>query len=73
MLGWCSGGRSPSRTSSDSSDPDETVLDLAAGYCEFINALHCRDKIAVDLNPAVAEMAAPEVRVVAGLGHRSPR
>lgn len=44
--------------------PDDTVLDLAAGYCEFINAIECGAKIAVDLNPTVAEMAAADVRVV---------
>lgn len=44
--------------------PDDTVLDLAAGYCEFINAIECRTRIAVDLNPTVAEMAADGVRVV---------
>lgn len=30
---------------------DATVLDLAAGYCEFINNIECGRKIAVDLNP----------------------
>lgn len=44
--------------------PDDTVLDLAAGYCEFINAVRCGTKIAVDLNPTVTEMAGPGVRVV---------
>jgi SAM-dependent methyltransferase len=32
-------------------DPKSTVLDLAAGSCEFINAIHAERKIAVDLNP----------------------
>ncbi len=45
-------------------EPEDTVLDLAAGYCEFINAIQCATKIAVDLNPTVAEMASPGVRVV---------
>lgn len=31
--------------------PSETVLDLGAGSCEFINAIRCERKIAVDLNP----------------------
>jgi ubiquinone/menaquinone biosynthesis C-methylase UbiE len=30
---------------------EDTVLDLAAGSCEFINACHATNKIAVDLNP----------------------
>jgi SAM-dependent methyltransferase len=32
---------------------EDTVLDLAAGRCEFINACQGRQKIAVDLNPEV--------------------
>lgn len=44
--------------------PDDTVLDLAAGYCEFINAISCGTKIAVDLNPTIAETADPDVRVI---------
>jgi len=43
--------------------PDDTVLDLAAGYCEFINHVQCGTKFAVDLNPTVREMAAPDVQV----------
>lgn len=30
---------------------NDTVLDLGAGRCEFINAIRCARKIAVDLNP----------------------
>lgn len=37
---------------------NETVLDLAAGYCEFINNIECKEKIAVDLNPQTKKMAA---------------
>jgi SAM-dependent methyltransferase len=43
--------------------PEDTVLDLAAGYCEFINAVACDTRIAVDLNPTVEEMAGPGVVV----------
>ncbi len=43
---------------------DATVLDLAAGYCEFINHIHARRKIAVDLNPETATFAAPDVEFV---------
>lgn len=41
--------------------PEDTVLDLAAGACEFINAVRARTRIAVDINPAVREMAAAGV------------
>jgi SAM-dependent methyltransferase len=44
--------------------PEDTVLELAAGYCEFINTIRCGAKVAVDLNPTVKEMAAPGIRVV---------
>jgi ubiquinone/menaquinone biosynthesis C-methylase UbiE len=38
-----------------------TVLDVAAGHCEFINNIEAGRKIAVDLNPDVAVKAAPGV------------
>lgn len=41
--------------------PDATVLDLAAGACEFINAVRAGTRIAVDINPAVRDMAGPGV------------
>lgn len=42
---------------------DATVLDLGAGRCEFINAIRCKEKIAVDLNPDTAAFA-HDARVV---------
>lgn len=41
--------------------PTATVLDLAAGHCEFINNISALRRIAVDLNPDVAVRAAPGV------------
>jgi SAM-dependent methyltransferase len=35
----------------------DTVLDLGAGRCEFINAIEAGEKIAVDLNPDLASFA----------------
>src|SRR5690348_13837735 len=35
----------------------DTVLDLGAGNCEFINACHASNKIAVDLNPETKRYA----------------
>jgi SAM-dependent methyltransferase len=43
--------------------PNDTVLDLGAGSCEFINAINCAEKIAVDLNPDVGRHAR-DARVV---------
>lgn len=43
---------------------DGVVLDLGAGYCEFVNAVQARRKVAVDLNPDTRLAAAPDVDVV---------
>jgi SAM-dependent methyltransferase len=43
---------------------DGTVLDLAAGYCEFINAIEANRRIAVDLNPDTAHWAKPGIEVL---------
>jgi len=40
------------------------VLDLGAGYCEFINNISSRVKYAMDLNPDVHERAGKGVRVI---------
>jgi SAM-dependent methyltransferase len=45
--------------------PDATVVDLGAGRCEFLNAIRCGRKIAVDLNPDVRAFAAAEVEILA--------
>lgn len=44
--------------------PTDTVLDIGAGYCEFINNIQCSSKIALDLNEDTPQYAAPGVRVV---------
>ena len=43
----------------------DTVLDLGAGYCEFINNAVAKRRIAVDLNPETARLAAPGIEVKA--------
>lgn len=43
------------------------VLEVAAGYCEFINNVAAAERVAVDLNPDTARYAAPEVVV-----HKAP-
>jgi len=43
--------------------PDSTLLDIGAGYCEFINNIKCKRKVAVDLNEDTALSAAPDVSV----------
>lgn len=43
---------------------EDTVLDLGAGYCEFVNMIRCRQRIPVDRNPEIRRWAAEGVRVV---------
>jgi SAM-dependent methyltransferase len=42
---------------------DDTVIDVGAGYCEFINNIRCRRRIAIDLNPDVRKFASKDVEV----------
>lgn len=42
----------------------DTVMDIGAGYCEFINTIHCKVKIAVDINPDVKKYAEDNVTVL---------
>jgi SAM-dependent methyltransferase len=46
--------------------PGDRVLDLAAGYCEFINHVQCAEKYAYDANPDTAQFAAADVTLVVG-------
>lgn len=54
-------------------DQGDTVLDLAAGYCEFINNIKCKQKIAVDLNLATKKKAAKGVKVYQALSTNLPK
>ena len=44
--------------------PGASVLDLGAGYCEFINAIRAGTKYAMDANPDVRERAGEAVIVL---------
>jgi SAM-dependent methyltransferase len=44
-------------------DGGDTLLDLGAGYCEFINHAVATRRIAVDLNPETARTAAAGIEV----------
>jgi len=37
--------------------PEATVLDLGAGYCDFINSVRAKRRIAIDLNPDMPKYA----------------
>ena len=43
--------------------PNDVVLDLGAGYCDFINNIQCREKLAVDLNDDTPSLAHANVAV----------
>jgi SAM-dependent methyltransferase len=43
---------------------ESTVLEVGAGYCEFINNIAGAQKIAVDLNPDTARYAHEDVRTI---------
>jgi ubiquinone/menaquinone biosynthesis C-methylase UbiE len=51
----------------------DTVLDLAAGYCEFINNINCKKKIALDLNEKTKHMANKDVEVFQALSTNMPK
>lgn len=46
--------------------PEHTVLEVAAGHCEFINHIPGRRRIALDLNPDVRHHAGAGVEVIVG-------
>ncbi len=43
---------------------DSAVLDIGAGYCEFINNIRCREKYAVELNEDALHFADSGVKVL---------
>jgi SAM-dependent methyltransferase len=45
-------------------DPHYVVLDVGAGFCEFINNIEAKNKFAVDLNPVTLRKAARNVTVI---------
>jgi SAM-dependent methyltransferase len=45
-------------------DSNSHVLEIGAGYCEFINNIQAGSKTAVDINPDIKTHAAPGVKIV---------
>jgi len=43
---------------------DSIIIDIAAGYCEFINNIHAKNKVAVDVNPDIRNYAGEDVTVI---------
>jgi SAM-dependent methyltransferase len=52
--------------------PSSTVIDLGAGYGEFINNIRAAKKIAVDLNEDTADALDPDVTFALSAGARVP-
>src|SRR5262249_8520374 len=46
--------------------PTDTVVDLGAGFCEFINAIRCARKIAVDANRDLPTHIGTQVEAIVG-------
>jgi hypothetical protein len=45
-------------------DTDDSILELGAGYCDFINQIRSAQKFAVDENPDVAFYCGPDVQFI---------
>jgi SAM-dependent methyltransferase len=45
---------------------DDAVLDIGAGFCEFINHIRCRKKWAIDADEQVRNLAGPDVETHCG-------
>jgi ubiquinone/menaquinone biosynthesis C-methylase UbiE len=43
---------------------DATVVDLGAGYCDFINNVSAKTKYAVDISPELQDFTTPNVRKI---------
>ncbi len=43
---------------------DSAVLDLGCGHCEFINAIHAKRKLGMDLNPDATSYAGADVKII---------
>ncbi len=48
---------------------DAVVLDLGAGFCEFLRYIQCRERIAVDLDEQIVQFAPEGARVIVGPAH----
>ncbi len=48
---------------------DGVLIDLGAGFCEFVNHIRCRERWAVETDARVRQLAAPGVQVHCGPAH----
>jgi len=47
----------------------DCVLDLGAGYCDFINNIKARERLAVDMNPAALQFCHDDVKFYCASAH----
>ncbi len=52
---------------------DSSVLDIAAGHCEFINTIKCRKKYAIDINSRIRKYADNDVKIFLTDAQKLPR
>ena len=45
---------------------ESSILEIGAGYCEFINAIEAKKKIALDINPDIRLYAYDNIEVIIG-------
>jgi len=50
----------------------DTIYDIGAGYCEFINNINAKNKVAIDINPETKKYAGKNVRVITASSTRLP-
>lgn len=48
---------------------DGALIDLGAGFCEFVNHIRCRERWAVEMDERARSLAAPGVQVHTGTAH----
>lgn len=46
---------------------NSTIIDIGAGYCEFINSVNSPNKYAFDINPDIVNHASPNVTIIKDL------
>ncbi|MCK6582760.1 MAG: class I SAM-dependent methyltransferase [Anaerolineales bacterium] len=51
-------------------DRNGRVLEIGAGYCEFINNIRAASKVAVDINPDLRLYAGPDIEIVVSSASR---
>lgn len=51
---------------------NDVVLDIATGYGEFINSIHCKEKIACDINPDSKNYVAHDVKFLLSSSTKMP-